>query len=477
MKPPRDVALVSAPARRHALRLGAGLAMAAALPPLAAQPPGAEPVARLRFRLERDATRLEVGEAIVVRLEVWVSSWFQAPVEFPATLAAEGALVEAVGGSPDSRFEDFGGRRWTGLIRRYRVLPAQPGELSVALPGPLPVLPGGGNGRPQRLAPPVPLRLTVRLPAGAEDIQPFVAARRLELRQRWWPDSAPGGKAAAPHSALALQVGDLVRREVLLVTDSTSPLLPAPDFTPPAGATVRVSAAELQERRTDAAATPTLTRRVEAVYTLQQAGEVVLPPIEMVWWDLARRKQRVMRLEGRTLEVRPAAGRADPFAVAGAEASAPSADRDTPSGTGHEAIAALLAGGTLVAGALLLRRLRARGQAAGALRRLPQRTEAQTWRQLRQACRRGDALAADGALRALLAALDADTRQRWLQEADLAAARVELGRLRFGPGAVGGAARPAGAGWRGDALWQVLHRLRRDARDAARPPGLPTLHP
>jgi hypothetical protein len=444
--------------RRLCLQWGAGLLLAPVGPRPAAQPADA-PAARLRFSLERDARRLEVGQAIVVRLEVWVSTWFQAPVDFPATLAAEGALVEAVGGSPDSRFEDFGGRRWTGLIRRYRLLPVQPGELSVAMGAPLQVQPGGGNGRRLVLAPPAPLRLTVRLPAGAEDIQPFVAARRLELRQRWWPEAIA---TSAP-----LQVGDLVRREIVLVTDSTSPLLPAPDFGAPPGVAVRVQAAAVQEQRANAAATPTLTRRHEAVYTLQQAGAAALPQVQIVWWDLQQRRRRVTRLEGRDVVVAPAAQRSDPFAVAVTPAATDAGAALTPegSGPGRSAIAALLATGTLGLAALLAHRRMGRGATAAPESPSPRAV----WRQLRHACQRSDAQVAMAALHALWSTLTPGEQKLWLRDAAFVQARGALARHRFGPGAAGS--------WHGKALWNAARGLRRTVDPASRPATLPTLHP
>jgi len=446
--------------RRLWLQWGAGLLLAPVGPRLAAQPADA-PAARLRFSLERDARRLEVGQAIVVRLEVWVSTWFQAPVDFPATLAAEGALVEAVGGSPDSRFEDFGGRRWTGLIRRYRLLPVQPGELSVAMGAPLQVQPGGGNGRRLVLAPPAPLRLTVRLPAGAEDIQPFVAARRLELRQRWWPDTTAG--TTPP------QVGDLVRREIVLVTDSTSPLLPAPNFGAPPGVAVRVQAAAVQEQRANAAATPTLTRRNEAVYTLQQAGAAALPPVEIVWWDLQQRRRRVTRLEGRDVVVAPAAQRSDPFAVASPEAGRVEEAAASRQSIGPKTLAAFLAAGALGLGFVLARCSRTRRTGVGAPRRPAQALAARTWWRLRRACQRGDALAADAALSETWAALSPAVQSRWMRDAPYVQARAALARQRFGP-----AHAPA---WRGDALWRAVQRLRQSAVGEPRRSTLPTLHP
>lgn len=457
MKRPPNATLL--PRRRLCLQWGAGLLLAPLAAGLAAQPADT-PAARLRFSLERDARRLEVGQAIVVRLEVWVSTWFQAPVEFPSTLAAEGALVEVVGGSPDSSFEEHGGRRWTGLIRRYRILPVQPGELSVSLAAPLPVQPGGGNGRPQALQPPAPLRLSVRLPAGAEDIQPFVAARRLELRQRWWPEATAD---AAP-----LQVGDLVRREIVLATDSTSPLLPAPDFGAPAGATVRVQAAEQAEQRANAAATPTLTRRHEAVYTLQQAGRVELPAVEVVWWDLAERRRRVTRVDGRAIDALPAAQRADPFAaptVAGPEAV-----------VGRAAVRAnrwwgLVAASAVGAGLYAALRLRALPAAGPQARRAARGQQWRIWARLRWACLANDAPAAWQALGAAWRALPPDARQRWQGDQALGAASAVLARHHFGP------PQPAAAPWRGKVLWHAVRRLQRDSQ-AVQPGGsLPTLHP
>jgi len=63
-------------------------------------------------------------------------------------------------------------------------------------------------------------------------------------------------------------------------------------------------------------------RSQQAVYTLQAAGAVTLPPVEFVWWDLTQRRRRVSRLDGLTLQVLPAVQRADPFAVAPAPAPA-----------------------------------------------------------------------------------------------------------------------------------------------------------
>jgi hypothetical protein len=424
-------------------------------PGLVAQPASA-PAARLRLSLESEARQFEVGEAIVVRLEVWVSTWFQAPVEFPDTLVVEGALVEVIGGSPDSRFEELDARRWTGLIRRYRILPVQPGALSVALGAELPVQPGGGNGRQLTPKPPPPLRMNVSLPVGAEDIQPFVAASRLELRQRWRPD---------PANEMLSQVGDLVKREIVLFTDSTSPLLPALDFGAPAGVHLRLQSAEVQEQRGNAATTPTLTRRHEAVYTLHQIGRVELPAVEIVWWDLVRRERRIARVEGLTLDVHPARVLADPFAP---PPPAPNAAVPVPAQAGRVTFMALLA---MAAGILAAAAWHRRVGRAPKLQTVSTVNPARAWRRLRRACRSSDVFEADLALQDVLLAIDPATRHEWLKEDDLISALTELGRRRFGP------VETLDAGWNGDTLWQVMQRLRRSDRGISTVASLPTLHP
>lgn len=442
--------------RRLLTLLAAGLSPWA-LPALPARAQDA-PAARLRWRLEGRSQGLEVGEVLMLSLEVWVSSWFQAPVEFPATLAAEGALVELVGGSPDSRFEELGGQRWTGLIRRYRLLPVQPGEVRVSLGEPLLVHPGGGQ--PRRLPPPAPLRLQVRVPAGAEDIQPFVAARRLELRQRWWPEDA---------TAQDLQVGDLLRREIVLLTDSSSPLLPTPDFGPATGTRLHVQAASVQEQRAHAAANALLTLRHEGVYTLEQAGRIELPAVELVWWDLQARRRRVSRLEGRVLAVRAAQERADPFALPSAEpASVPEPSAGAKPLMPTLGLAALLA--AAAAAALAWRRHR-HGQDPAPIQGVPE--PSRLWRRLRRACRLGLADEAETSLAAWLQGLPPAEAALWRQDAALAQALEQLERHRF-------AARPAETGpWRGQALWLALSDLRRagERRARAAQAALPTLHP
>jgi hypothetical protein len=448
------------PVRQLGQRLVLGLVLSATFATAWAAPAVAtQPAARLRWGLEPAAGALDIGVPIELRLEVWVSTWFQAPVEFPATLSGEGALVEQIAGSPDSRFEEFEGRRWTGLIRRYRVLPLQPGTIGVTLPDAIVVQAGGPEGLKLAPRPPAPLRLTVRLPAGAEDIQPFVAASRLSLRQRWLPEASPSA---------SWQVGDLVQRDIELSTDSSSPWLPQPDFGQPVGTRVRVGVPSQQEQRANAAAAPVLTRQHRASYELTQAGAVTLPALEFVWWDLQQRRRRVTRLEGLTLLVQPATERPDPFAepLSPGETSALTPERLTLP-------VWVATTGVLALGGIWLMRRRGGRFVAPLQQALGRRyARARVWQMLRQACKRHDAEAASRALSSILMTLSAQERVRWRSDAAFQSAVTGLAQWRFGPASLAGRTR-----WQGDTLWAAASGLRQHAHLKHRHAKLPGLSP
>lgn len=434
--------------RRQLLRMTALLAAAAAVPGRSFASDRAAPEARLRWAVDtagrNDDAAFELGEPIIIRLEVWVSTWFQAPVDFPATLATESAIVEEIGGSPEAAFDDIDGRRWTGLIRRYRVHPLHPGELVLAPPAALEILPGRGDGRPLRASPPAPLRLAVRVPKGAEGLKPFVAARALALQQQWEP---------APDPDQGWQVGDMLLRRITLITDAPSPLPP----TVPALASVEGT--ELQRHSTPArTAEADSARTVQehvATYVLKAPGELHLPAVELAWWDLDQRKVRISQLPGRTVKVSAASMPADPFAEPGSGLEA-----DVPDDS-HRAFTAQawrwIPAGTLTL-ALAPLAWRHRSALAAAIRRPLQRLHASEttarWR-LRRACLQSRPAQAAAALRVWLQTLDPASRRRIRADTACAEAMEALVRHLHGPQAP-----QRTAHWNGPALWHAVQRAR-----------------
>ena len=474
--------------RRRTLRLAAaGLAPLGLLAGLQrvclaqADAANAEPKLRVRWGVDGSSDDnpasashpLQLSDTLIVRLEVWVSTWFLAPIDFPATLVSTTALSEAIDGSPESAFEEHAGQRWTGLIRRYRVQPLQPGELLLELASALEILPGRGEGQTQHVRPPAALRLQVQVPAGAEDLQPFVAARRLELHQQWQPELQPEAR---------WQVGDAIRRDLELITDSRSPLLPTPDFGRPAGVELRIhDGIRKQQDPTQSA----LQRfQYGATHVLHDAGTVELPAIELAWWDLEQQRVRISRLPGITLEVAAAAARPDPFLSAAPPSALPTlgADSPSPSSPFSSTASARPASWALAAllGLVLARwGWHRRKPAMQALQQRLQKTgvdEVRARWQLRRACLRDDPVAAQGALSVWLERLPGARREAIHADPACAVAMRALARQRHGPATPGSA-----DGWTGRALWQAVRKAlptrAQSARKRAHNTQLPTLNP
>lgn len=417
---------------------------------------------------------LQLSEPLIVRLEVWVSTWFLAPIDFPATLASTTALSEAIDGSPESTFEEHAGQRWTGLIRRYRVQPLQAGELLLDVVDALEILPGRGEGQTQRVRPPEPLRLQVQVPPGAEGLQPFIAARRLELHQQWQPEMRPEAR---------WQVGDAIRRELELITDSRSPLLPTPDFGRPAGVELRIHEG-IRKQQQDPTQSGLQRFQYGATHVLHDARTVELPAIEVAWWDLEQQRVRISRLPGITLEVAAAAARPDPFLSAAPPSArhtfgAGSPSPSSPFSSTASARAASWGLAALLGLALARWGWHRRKPAMQVLQQRLQKTgvdEVRARWQLRRACLRDDPAAAQRALSLWLGLLPAATREAIHADPACSAAMRTLARQRHGPSTPG-----SGGSWTGRALWQAVRMIvptgAERARKRAHNTQLPTLNP
>ena len=482
--------------RRSTLRLAAAVGLAA-LGPLAGTPhclaqadtANAEPKVRVRWGVDGSSSDgrpggddsltsanhpLQLSDTLIVRLEVWVSTWFLAPIDFPATLVSTTALSEAIDGSPESAFEEHAGQRWTGLIRRYRVQPLQPGALLLELASALEILPGRGEGQTQHVRPPAALRLQVQVPAGAEGLQPFVAARRLELHQQWQPEMLPEAR---------WQVGDVIRRDIELITDSRSPLLPTPDFGRPAGVELRIHEG-IRKQQQDPTQSGLQRFQHSASYLLHTAGNAELPAVEVAWWDLEQQRVRISRLPGLRLEVAPAAARPDPFLSAAPPSALPPREAGSPSlsspfSSTASARAASWGLAALLGLALARWGWHRRKPVLQALQQRLQKTgvnEVQARWQLRRACLRDDPADAQAVLAVWLGLLPAATREAIHADHACTQAMRALARDRHGPSTPG-----TREVWSGRALWQALRKTVRTrseiGRKHAHKAQLPTLRP
>lgn len=479
---------------------------------------------------------------------------------------APGALVEPIG--EDRSYEKtVNGRKYRVIERRFAVFPQASGALTLAPArfegqmrdpnarspfdsmmgggslfnqmmrdpffqqgpfggaGGFPQMPGFGGspfdsffggGRPVRVAA-APVTLTVKARPAAAGGAWWLPAEEVDLLQAWNPDPP------------VFRVGQTIERTVAIRAKGlTGDQLPDPGqlFMPDVPGLSQYAKPSADRTANDGTDTMAIRQQTISIVPSRE-GRLVMPPIEVEWWDVKADQKRVATLPGFSVDVLPAgaaapadsqAGRPQPLtdadraalAAAQAEAQAPTAASAPEAGTsirdmadGVESawrriardpwpIAGGLAGlALLVAGALTWRRTRQARPAPGTVsRRTPPRpapTAATPARPAPEVAAAAEALeracAADEP-RAAAAALVRWGRARWPQDppasAGAVAHRVDHAALGDAVAALnahlyGGDATP----WTGTALWEGFKAARKagERRSRTRPGPLPDLYP
>jgi len=285
-------------------------------------------------------------------------------------------------------------------------------------------------------------------PIPAEFTGPYwLPANKIELREEWQGDLT------------GLVAGEPVTRSLSLLADGlTAAQLPELELIPIGGMKQYPDQAELENRRS---ANGVTGQRVQKVALIPgTAGSYLVPAINLPWWNLQSGKMEIATIPSRELIVSAAAG----VSVA----DAPVAEVQT---TVQEAAPAAanpfwlwlslaLAGGWILSALYWWYQLRQPAAATA-----PSATEhpdlRQAGKKLQQACNDSDAISARRLLLTWGRALLAPRRISNLRQlgdvlgADLRHEIEVLNQSLYAP---------AGAQWRGQALWSLCQQLEKDAR-------------
>jgi len=285
-------------------------------------------------------------------------------------------------------------------------------------------------------------------PIPAEFTGPYwLPANKIELREEWQGDLT------------GLVAGEPVTRSLSLLADGlTAAQLPELELIPIGGMKQYPDQAELENRRS---ANGVTGQRVQKVALIPgTAGSYLVPAINLPWWNLQSGKMEIATIPSRELIVNAAAG----VSVA----DAPVAEVQT---TVQEAAPAAanpfwlwlslaLAGGWILSALYWWYQLRQPAAATA-----PSATEhpdlRQAGKKLQQACNDSDAISARRLLLTWGRALLAPRRISNLRQlgnvlgADLRHEIEVLNQSLYAP---------AGAQWRGQALWSLCQQLEKDAR-------------
>ncbi len=418
----------------------AALAMAVALVmghPVAAQPglPNG-PV----LDVELDKTETIPGQPVGLRLTVLVPTFLPSPPVWPS-FEAPNLLIRLPERSTGPTSKRVGDATWSGVTRNYRIAPMVPGKVTLPAQEVLVTYADPETSQPVTAKLRTdPVTLNAVVPEGAEGLDPFIAARSLELKQSI--EGQPG----------AMKPGDSVTRTVTATVAGVSPmflpgLLRAVSVTGVAAYPDEPAVAE-----TDARGVVGGSRTERVTLVAEHGGGGELPPVAIDWFNLSTGQVETARVDGVAIAVDgPPARSAEP--------------RDWRA-IALAALAGLLALALL---AWLLRRALpplTRWLRARRAQRLA--SEAHAYALLRRAVARRDHAGLRPALDVWAGRLaGADPRLHPLVQAALTA----LGAARYGGGTAGDA---AGA-WR--ALAAALPAARRGAATARARAALPPLNP
>lgn len=233
--------------------------------------------------------------------------------------APDGASLQRVGDDVSSA-RAVNGRQYNVVERRYLLVPERSGRLVVpparfngrVVGGFFDDYFGRGNGELNARSASIPLQVRAQ-PANAP--QPWLPLRSLTLRYTSTPQRATAGEAA--------QI--VVEASARGATQAQFPELPTPSVP---DAQVFAEPAQYEERFVDGSPQLRLTRRYSIVPN--RAGPLLIPGLQVAWWDVGAAAAKTASLPDLTLDVAAGSGAFAAPAAAPSPASQPAGEAVAP---------------------------------------------------------------------------------------------------------------------------------------------------
>lgn len=266
----------------------AGLMVAIAA---AADPAWADVIAAPQpmIRTSLDPPRVVVGQRIMLRLDILVPNYMTVPPAIP-DFQIRNVVTRRLGTVNIS--EQHGGTTFAGMQVAFAFFPQEPGTfalsdqtvtVSYAAEPP--------KTTEQMLALPR-IAFDADIPAAAAGLDPFVSAADLTIEQ------------TITRSSDRLVVGSAVTRKITLKGSGLVAMaLPSVAFAKPDGAAV-YAAQPTSEDRVDQRTDVFSAERIDsATYLMEKAGTIVLPAIDLRWWNARDHTVARSHLDAVTLDV------------------------------------------------------------------------------------------------------------------------------------------------------------------------------
>lgn len=233
--------------------------------------------------------------------------------------APDGASLQRIGDDVSS-VKVLNNRQYNVVERRYLLVPERSGRLVLpsarfngrSVGGFFDDYFGRGNGELSARSASIPLQVRAQ-PANAP--QPWLPLRSLQLRYTTTPQRATAGEAAQL----------VVEASARGATQAQFPELPTPSVP---DAQVFAEPPQYEERFVDGSPQLRLTRRYSIVPN--RAGPLVVPGLQVAWWDVGAAAAKTVALPDLTLDVAAGSGAFAAPAPAPTPAANPSPDNAAP---------------------------------------------------------------------------------------------------------------------------------------------------
>ncbi|SDI45533.1 BatD family protein [Aliiruegeria lutimaris] len=246
-----------------------------------------EPLVRVSLEPETGV----VGQPMVLRISILVPTWLPQPPAFPS-MEAPNVITRLPERASGPISESVNGETWSGVSRAYRLYPMLPGEVSLPAQSITVTYADPDTTQPVTYEAPLePIRFQVRVPEGAEGLDPLILASGFTLEQSIEGADGPLGQ------------GEAATRTVTARIEGTSPLFIPPLLPGVQSDAVKAYPRDPVVRETEERGVLSGSRTEVETYVAQYGGAVDLQAIALDWFNTDSGKVETARLEGARLEV------------------------------------------------------------------------------------------------------------------------------------------------------------------------------
>ncbi|MCP4382962.1 MAG: protein BatD [Hyphomicrobiales bacterium] len=230
----------------------------------------------LRMSLDEDGAI--PGQPLVLRVDVLAPTFLPQPPVFPS-FEVPGVMVRLPERASGPTSDSIGGETWSGVTRAYRLIPMTPGQFRIPSQTVAVTYADPDTSEPLK----VDLQTDEIVfngltPEGAEDLDPFIAAEKVELKQELVGDPA------------ALAPGDAVERVVTARITGTSPLFLPPMIAPVETTILSSYPAEPSIEETEDRGVLSGVRTERVTYVAEAGGTAAAPEINLSWFNIETNK-------------------------------------------------------------------------------------------------------------------------------------------------------------------------------------------